>query len=431
MSDHFYIKYQLKSGDWRFLNNQTKEFTTLASYNHVKEPKFDILSQKDGSLTDEFALIYLERFNVWCDELKNKIMNGFDYRQNFSDTTNVSRIFNYLCNKREYEKVHTPLSITEYKWFEKCYNGGRMMLDPKYKNKIIKTYGHDFKSYYGLLMGSKELKIPTKEGKEKQLSKLPKKYAKLKPGFYHVEITCNNPDFLKIFSFSSSNVYLDISLAYAMKHQKQFDVNINLIINDDEPNCYLYRTKDMIILNTLTNRWMRTLLPLKEKYPKNRLLKHIISTAWGTMNASNVISKTYEEILQMEKYGCQIGLKLTNDFMIEEHKKYKSPDGKIIKELYLLLDTKTPYKHNIRLKPWIVAHGRNIIGDMALKVGLEHVVRVHTDNICLTKPYDFQDVNFVAEDKSTGMILWENCNVYHKMKYDEKTQQYIKEETIS
>jgi hypothetical protein len=110
----YYIKYQQNDGKWRFLNSETKKFTAVDTYYDVKESKFDMLSQKDLTLSDESALIYLERFDKWCDEIKNMPFKGFDYRKQFMDSTNVTRLFNYYSIKNY--KHHDPVCITEYLW---------------------------------------------------------------------------------------------------------------------------------------------------------------------------------------------------------------------------------------------------------------------------------------------------------------------------
>jgi len=116
----FYIKYQLPSGTFRLLNSVTKQFITINTIDQVKDPKFDLLSQEDGEKTDEFALKYLERFNKWCDELKNGYTRGFDYRNQFTDALNVSRCFNYFCLKNC--KDHGPISCVYGRLLQRWYN---------------------------------------------------------------------------------------------------------------------------------------------------------------------------------------------------------------------------------------------------------------------------------------------------------------------
>ena len=71
-----------------------------------------------------------------------------------------------------------------------------------------------------------EIKIEV-NSKEKTLTKLPRS-KKIKPGFYRVNISCHEENFKKIFAFSPKNTYTHTSLQHAIKHQKTFNVKIDL-----------------------------------------------------------------------------------------------------------------------------------------------------------------------------------------------------------
>jgi len=406
----YYIKYQLKNGKWRMLNSETKKFTTMDNYYNIKEPKFDLLAQKDGEKTDEFALKYLERFDAWCEEIKDVPYRGFDYRKSFLDSTNVSRFFNYYCLK--HYKHHEQISPKECIWMNKCNNGGTMYLNPDYEDTTVKSYGYDFRGYYGLLLNSDKLMIPSKQGTELTLDTLPTK-KKLKYGYYHVRITCEDDDFRKIFAFSRNDVYLDISLKQAMTYQKAYNVSIELV-DDGEPNAYIYDEDDMVSLKTITNEWYKVINKMKTSFPKNKLVKHLMSTAWGTLNQKNIVSKTLSEIDEMIANGKTVGMSDTNDYMILDEKTYLDSDGNEIKTLYVLLVNESPCKFNIRLKPYITALGRNMIGEIA-RENLDGVIRIHTDGIVFNCKMEFDDDDLIPEDKTTGKIHWKNVNGYEKV----------------
>jgi len=117
----------------------------------------------------------------------------------------------------------------------------------------------------------------------------------------------------------------------------------------------------------------------------------------------------------MIQNGSSVGITKSDDYIIVDNKKYLN-NNEEEKQLYVLLNKNTPYKFNIRLKPWVTAHGRNLLGETALTVGLEHIIRVHTDNLCLDQPFDFKDDNFICEKKTSGLIKWSNVNSYEKVK---------------
>jgi hypothetical protein len=255
-------------------------------------------------------------------------------------------------------------------------------------------------------------KIPSKEGKEIILENLPKR-KDLKHGFYHVKITCDNDDFRKMFVFSKHNTYLNVSLELAMKHKKKFNINFELVQNG-QPNAYLYKDEDMVMLNSITSEWLTKLTDLRKKFPKNRLLKHLISSAWGHLNANNEINKTSEEI---KSEGLKIGITDKADYIVQEYYDYDN------REYYVLLDRKRPYKCNIRLKPWITALARNLTASVVLE-DVDNVVRVHTDCIVFKHEMKFDNPNLVPEDKTTGKIHWINANCYSNLTNGYKSKNY-------
>jgi hypothetical protein len=334
------------------------------------------------------------------------------------DSTNVSTLYNYFCSKNY--KNHDPILFEEYMWMKRCHLGGIQYLNPKYEDKKVKSYGYDYRGYYGMILNSKKLKIPTKHGNEVTLEELPAKYSELEPGYYHVKITSDDDDFNKIFAFSKKdNVYLDISLAQAMKFKKSFNVSIELI-HDGKPNAYLYDKKCMVTLNSISNEWYNKLKKVKDEFPKNRLVKHLMSTAWSTMNQKNVISYTLDEINELVKdKNVTVGWRPTNDYIIIDENKFDNEEKtKVTKHLYVLLDSKKPVKHNIRLLPYVTAFSRNIIGEVA-RENLDGVVRIHTDGIVFDTEMEFNDIfekdELIPEDKTTGKILWTHVNKYEKV----------------
>jgi hypothetical protein len=98
-----------------------------------------------------------------------------------------------------------------------------------------------------------------------------------------------------------------------MRHKKKLDIKIELV-QDGAPNCYVYDAKDMVTLNSITDEWFEKLTSLRKVYPKNRLLKHLISTAWGHMNANRTIIKSLAEV---QAENLDIGRKGTKYSPIE------------------------------------------------------------------------------------------------------------------
>ena len=328
------------------------------------------------------------------------------------------RVFNYFCQNKY--KCHEQITADEYKWFELSCNSSLQYLSPDAKGKIIDSYGYDQNKYYCRILGS-ELLIPINKGEEYKLKILDDK---LKHGFYKVKITCENEEFRKLFAFNKNHVYLNISIEFARKFQDKYDVNIELI-KDGKPNALLYKDRDMRPLNSITKDWFNYLMKLNDNpvLKKNLLLKQICSTAWGALSETNTINKTLEEI---NSENIDVG---------DENHMYDIIDevrGKN-KHYYVLLNNWDPYKHNIRLKPWITSYGRNKIASLVLP-HIDKVFRIHTDGIVLYEPVKFklEDKFMWSEEKTTGEIHWVNNNCYihtSSLKYDEFVNKHVNKHT--
>ena len=343
---------------------------------------------------------YKDDFDSWCSEiLKNPFLN-IDYKAYYNHSIAVESTFKRLC-KGKYEH-HEPILPIEKHWFDKCYNGGLTFCNPG----THESYGYDFSSFYPSILASKDFYIPVKQGEEIFLTELNENSKKLKTGFYRVKITSNHPHVKKIFAFSSDDVYTKLSLAFAMKHKEEFKFNIDLIV-DDKPNAYVY--SHVVASSTIFGRWFKILYLIKKQYPKNKLIKHLLSSVWGSLSRANIIYKTWEEI---EKEGLKVsmdGLDGESDYMIRDKKIYSD------REYYELQSTKQPYKFNIRLMPFLVSYGRNKIAEVAMK-DIEAVIRIQTDGIVFNKEQeqDFDIPMLTNDEKTTGVITWSHTNKYLK-----------------
>lgn len=169
-----------------------------------------------------------------------------------------------------------------------------------------------------------------------------------------------------------------------MMYRKQYDITITLC---DEINAYLYSEDDMVPLSSITSDWFTKLTTLRKVYPKNRLLKHLLASAWGHLSQRNVLYKTLKQI---EEEGLQISRFDGFDYKILE-KNVDNPDN----EHYILLNTKSPYKHNICLKSWVTAIARNMTISVVL-TNIDNAIRIQTD--CIT----FKNYSYEFEDSNIG-----------------------------
>jgi hypothetical protein len=155
--------------------------------------------------------------------------------------------------------------------------------------------------------------------------------------------------------------------------------------------------------------WIEKLFKIKTLYPKNKLIKHLLSSLWGSLTRKNIIRRTYDEILK-EKLDVSFNEDNFDKRFYIDDIKYDSTG----KEYYELLDNKKPYHYNIRLLPFLTAFCRNKIASFIETEDESNVIRIQTDNIVFNKPMKFDDPLFKSEAKTTGLIKWKNVNNYDR-----------------
>lgn len=333
-------------------------------------------------------------FTQWRKELLNVNDGSPKILYTKYKTNRAATLMTFHRFAKECINHHTTITRKEYDYHEQCNNGG---LQSCIKG-IHQSYGYDFTAFYPSLLVEDELLIPTCEGEEVVLNKLPIS-KNLKVGIYHVRIISENENFLKLFNFSKANMYTNYSLAYALKNKKKFNITVELI-QDGKPNAYIYEKVESV--KNIFNEWYTELMKVKQQYPKNKLIKHLLSSLWGQLIAGNVEYMTEEEI-NKNKYSVSIG-KDTDyhilNYSINETSAY-----------YKLLNVKQPYKYNIRLKPFLTSYGRTKVAEVAMK-NVDSIIRIHTDGIVYNKPIEHNLINLIPEEKTTGLIEWKNQNNY-------------------
>ena len=380
----------------------------LKTLNYLpKNTSLFYLTKKGYDASDESLKEYYCDIKVASDELyQSDELRGFDYLQAFkmqdgnmfykSHTSNVKTIFNMRAT---YEwKSFEEIDITEASWFKQSQNGGLQYC----RSGDFQSYGYDFNMFYPRLLGDKrfsELQIPIKKGTEEYLSELP---AILQYGFYRINVLCDNPNFTKVFSLSRDKVYTHYSVSFLLELIRKHNFNIDIqLIQDGEANAYIYNDIDLIPSYDLFKNWFSCLLSLKKKYPKNILVKMLSSSLWGHLSQKNTICVDSEKI---DEYDVDLG----NDADYKILDIILKQDGS---EYYKLLNSKKPYKLNLRLKPFITSYGRNKTARVALRM-IDNVIRIHTDGVAFNQPYTVKSENLLPEAKTTGKFRFNNVNNY-------------------
>lgn len=416
MENNRIIKYFFKIGNKVFYitddNNTLNEETIMTK--DMKSNYFEMFNNYDD-LTLEELIKFKNDFNQWHDETKETI----NYKKYYNHNSAV-RLFFLSKSKRSIMSLETEsITYKEFNFFEKCYNAGLMFFDAKYKDIKTNCYGYDFSSFYPNML--LKILLPKKQGKRYKLSHLD--FNNISYGIYHVKITCDDERFKKLFSFSKHNYYTHNCLKFAYKNKDEFNINIELII-DENYNALIYNENKLINSSDVFKNWFTYLRNLKTQFPKNRLVKHLLSSLWGSLCQFNKMFFNEEEFENLDVS------KLSDDepteYKLLERKDYYNGDN--IKTSYHCIPTKQPYKNifddsnsdgNLaRLKPFLVSFARCYIAKIIMKEKiLDNVIRIHTDGIILNKEHDFTHLKYhpISELKSTGDIIFKNVNNYKKV----------------
>ena len=340
--------------------------------------------------TDEGLVKYKADFDKWCNELLNNSVLDIDYKKNYSHHSSVEMTFKRLCVGK-YEPFE-DIDRTEARWIESTHNGGLTYCTPE----THQSFGYDFSSFYPRNMADYNFIFPTKKGKEQFITELPDDF---KLGFYRVKITSDHKHATKLFSFSKNNVYTNITLKHAQELCDDYNFKMELIV-DDKPNAYIYDKG--IKGHSVFGTWLNKLLLIKKQFPKNKLVKHLLSSVWGTLTRYNKITKKYEDI---EAEKLKICLTDKADYKILDY--IWTND----QEFYTLQCMDKPYKMNFRLKSFLTAFGRVKTARIA-EEDLDSCVRIHTDCVIFNKEMKFYFDHLLPEEKTTGLINWINVNNY-------------------
>jgi hypothetical protein len=364
-------------------------------YRQIKK-HYKMLAGYEAS--DKGLIAYYNDFKIWNKELiehynQHKSHLTWFYFKDSNDLNIIETFYNFSRHIYDFKSnKYDIITYLESSYFEWCNNGGLMYCEAG----TYDCFGYDYNSFFPRLLGESKFKlqIPLNSGKEYKLIKLD--YNNIKFGFYKVKIECDNKMFF--FNYSKDNVYTHYSLLDAIKYQQKFNIKITLI-NDSEYNAYLYEDSDLIYTHQVFGNWFNELNGFKQKHPKNKLIKHLMSSLWGSLSKKNI---TYVKEDDLEEYDYGLSDKDMKEYVL------KSSNNNLQNEYYTLIKREQPYKYNIRLKPFLLSYSRSIMTDIAYNNHPQEIIRIMVDNICYKSNVSFNVENMCAEEKSTGLINFKN-----------------------
>lgn len=423
-------QYFIYYSDGRYLEN-----TKILPYDNCDNFEHSKLTNKSinqdlliGKTLKMILKEYCENIQKWRDELlsSQSLIKKFDFFRQFqiddgsffknNNEANIMRFFNCYKSKNWKEEKNNIVSWDEYSWYEKTYNGGLI----KFKQGKYNCLGYDFKMSYPTILSSQVyinneqqiFKMPIYEGKPKKIYKFSKE---IDYGLYHVNITCDNEDFKSIFNFKyDTNIYTHFDLEFCLKYKKDFNIKIELII-DDEPNCLIYKKNEITDSANFFKPWFERINELKKEFPNNGLIKQLSSSIWGYLSKTNKRYYTTDEINEKNiEFDYEDDKNL--DFICLREKENNNGDVD-----YMLLNKKKPYCKNYRLKPFITSFQRILLAEIAIKINIKGIVRINTDCIVWNKKLLNKEERkrlknicptFIKEEKTTGLYDIQKINKF-------------------
>jgi len=411
MSDYkvYYYYADMNSNNAVYMTDEDNEIRVcnLQDIFHEKSHQFRLFKGYENKESD--LKRFKQDFIDECDELKkvpiktksNKYFS-IKYKKYYNHSDAV--YYNWKSYiKSDVLKQFKKVRKEEFYIIERCYNAGLITLNLDYKNKPVMCYSRDYSSYYSNLLIN--MKIPFREGKKYNLESV--NYGKLKYGIYRIEIKYTNNQFTNIFNFSEDNHYTSTTLNSIYKYKDYFGLSFNLLeVNDEyDYNALIWEYDDLMDGEKLFGDWLNDMLSVKKKIPKNKLVKHLISSLWGTLTGfKNLYFDDFEDL----------DLTRMNSSVDSDYKLRKITDsGK-----YKCVESDNAYKYKLaRMKPFITSLGRKKMFELVMNNNLiDKVIAIHTDRLTLTEDYDFSKVCKyypVPEAKSSGNIVFENA-IYYK-----------------
>ena len=252
------------------------------------EHKFHSFGLLDGYEKNHESLIrFKQNMITWMNEIKSvtvltkfKKHYNLKYYKYFSH--NDAAFLEFKRHNKEMFDEMEFMNKEEYYIHERCRNSGLMTLNNDFKNKPTQCYGYDFTRFY--VHQLLNMKIPKKQGKKESLKIV--EYGKLKFGIYRIHIS-GNKQFLNIFNTCKEHHYTGSTINQLYKYKDKYDLTFELLEPDEQYNynALIYEYSDLIRGSDVFKVWFDELEQIRSKFPKNKLVKMLMTTLWGQLTS--------------------------------------------------------------------------------------------------------------------------------------------------
>ncbi len=299
-------------------------------------------------------------------------INPVEYNYNINV---IALILFYKCPSYLKALTFKELNVSpiEHELYKKCRRGGLIYVNKSIKSPIaMKAY--DVNSYYPFCLT--KISIPIGPPVEQKIDDIP---SVIPYGFYKLKTVDKHAFFPKNYDYYT---HYDLYALRALGIVFTIDTDANI-------NCYTYPHRASG--SNLFKAYVDKLYPLKSQHP---IAKSLLNRLWGVLS-------------QQKKYSfnTRYASKKEVDFELDS---YEADSFDIVKEL----SRKSRYMGPLwRVGVFLCAYARMTLIKSLLPLGLDNVVRVHTDGFYIKSHADIKATSFVL-GRGLGQLKNEGSGVY-------------------
>lgn len=263
----------------------------------------------------------------------------------------------------------------EHMWIKNSTRGGYCFCRP---GTYSKGYAYDECKSYASILNDGSFRVPIKQG---TLASIPQstfdmtleKHSTFKYGMYHVKVEPGNDK----FPYNKLNTYAHPDLEIAVKE------GLKMTVFEEESNAVLYNCAETTVPATqIFHPWIDKLWGIAQKIPKNKNVKRMLSSMWGSVSAMNHKQRDLEE--------------MTDEDVCDNILTISDTENK-----YQTYDLQKIYKYPLaRLKPFLLSKQRLRIYER-LREHWSDIIYMRTDGAVLTHEIPCDSV------KEMGAFLYE------------------------
>ena len=168
------------------------------------------------------------------------------------------------------------------------------------------------------------------------------------------------------------NYYTHEDIQYATFLKKQGYIETIELINDGDYNALVY--DELIKCVDIFKTYVGVLNDLSYEYPKNQVIKSLLSRLWGRLSLKNREAK-----ISLEKWNDMDEDEKSKYYFLRQTFEYNK-DGTFKGKYLHFVSSSSIFKYNLRLQPFLGSFARRKMGGQILN-NFDDIIRVQIDGV--------------------------------------------------